>query len=205
MNSSVVVAAYAEGMLGKLLALGQGGLCAAAGEDVVQHLVFGLARHDHHDVEVLGGSADERKAANVNLLDDVRLAGAAFHRIFKGVEVHHYEVNLGDSVLGHLLAVALQLAATQYAAEHLGVQRLDPAAQYGGIARQVLHLVALVAKALDETLRAARGEQLHALGIQLLQDALKPIFVIDGDECRLDFLSVCHISVFFLQLLGSCL
>jgi len=62
--------------------------------------------------------------------DDVGLRGSAGHGLFEGVQVNHHQVDLGNRVLHHLLAVALVVATGQDAAEHFRMQRLHASAQY---------------------------------------------------------------------------
>ena len=102
------------------------------------------------------------------------------------------EVYLRDFVLCHLGAVALVVAACQYAAEHFRVERLYAAAEYRRVGGHVLHLAALVAKRLDEALRAAGREELHALRVELLKQLFQPVFVEHGDKRGLDFFLVSH-------------
>ena len=75
MNSSIVMAADAESPLCEHLAVLDVGLGTLAVENVEQHTILGLARYDDNVLEVLCSGTDERYAAYVTLLDDVRREG----------------------------------------------------------------------------------------------------------------------------------
>ena len=62
MNSGVVMAAHAKGMLCKHLAVLDVCLCAFLVENVKEQWIFCLAGHDDHVFEVLCAGADEREA-----------------------------------------------------------------------------------------------------------------------------------------------
>ena len=70
--------------------------------------------------------------------------------------------------MSHLLAVALVLTTAQYAAKHLGVERLHPASQNRRVGCQVLNLLTLKAERLNKLLRSAGTEELHALVVEFL-------------------------------------
>ena len=69
----VVVAAHSESPCGQHTAVLDVGLSTLLVQDIEQYAVFSLARNNHHVLEVLGSGADERDAADVDLLDDVGL------------------------------------------------------------------------------------------------------------------------------------
>ena len=119
-DGGVVVAADTEGCGGKLAALLEGRLGALSVQDIQQGLVLLLGGNDDDVVEVLGTCADEADAADVDLLDDVGFAGTAGHGLLKGIEVNDDEVDFGNLVFRHLLAVAFQVAATEDATEDFG-------------------------------------------------------------------------------------
>ena len=182
MNSCVIVAADAEGPGGEPLAVGQFALCALLLQQVEQSSVFSLGGHDDDVAEVLGSCTDEADATYVDFLDDVGLACTGSHRVLEGVEVHDDQVDVGDVVLLHLLAVALVLPAAQYAAEHFRVQRLHTSAQDAGVGCHVLHLAAGYAEALDESLGAARREKLYTFGVQCAQNLFQSVLMEYGNQ-----------------------
>ena len=191
-DGRVVVAADAEGVHGEGAAIGQRGAGALAVEDVEQQAVLRLRRDDDHVVEVLGSGADERDAADVDLLDDVGFRGAALHGLLERIEVDNDEVDGWYVVLCHLCLVAFQVPAAEDAAEDFGVQRLDASAEDGGIGRHVLHLAAGDAEAFDELLRASRREEFHAFFVQFFEDGVKAVFVEDRHEGGLYLLRILH-------------
>jgi hypothetical protein len=69
----------------------------------VQDLAVARRAHDDADRgEVLRGRADHRRAADVDLLDHVVLAGPARHGLAERVQVHDHEIDRLDAVLGEL-------------------------------------------------------------------------------------------------------
>ena len=90
-------------------------------------LVVAGIDHDRHEVMVLGRGADQRRPADVDVLDGGREVGAARHRRLERVEVHHDQVDRRDLVVGHRLGVAGVGAAGEDAAMDRGLQRLHPA------------------------------------------------------------------------------
>ena len=139
------MAADAKGSGSQHLAVFDIGLGTLLVENIEQHAILCLRGHDDHVLEVLGSSTDERDAAYVYLLDDVSLRGTTGHGLLEGIEVHDDEIDFGYLVLGHLLAVALIVAACQYASKHLGMQGFHPTAQDRRIGRHLLYLLAFVA------------------------------------------------------------
>ena len=69
-DGAVVVRADAEGVGRKTTAVVEGGLTVLLLEQLDEFAVIFLRRHDEHVVEVLRAGADERDAADVDLLDD---------------------------------------------------------------------------------------------------------------------------------------
>jgi hypothetical protein len=111
---------------------------------------------------VLGGRADHRGTADVDLLDHLVLGRpAAAGRPLERVEVHADQVDELDAVpLGveHVLRVVAQ---RQHAGVELGVQGLDAAAHDLGKAREVLDRPDGEPGVRQLASGAARGDQLH--------------------------------------------
>lgn len=110
-DSCVVMTRHSKGACGEFSALAEGCLCTLLVEYVEQHAVFSLAWHDHHVIEILCSSTDERYSAYIDLLDDVSLGSSVGHSLLERIEIHDNEVYLGNLVLCHLLAVAFVVAA----------------------------------------------------------------------------------------------
>ena len=114
MNSSIVMAADAESPLCEHLAVLDVGLGTLAVKYVEQHTILGLARYDDNVLEVLCSGTDERYAAYVNLLDDIRIAGATGYGLLEWIKVDNHEVDGRYLILSHLIDVALIVAAGKY-------------------------------------------------------------------------------------------
>ena len=64
-------------------------------EDLMQRSVVGLRRDDDDILEVLRCPTDEADTADIDLLDDIFLAGARGYRGFEGIEVYDHQVDEG--------------------------------------------------------------------------------------------------------------
>ena len=74
---------------------------------------------------VLGGGAQQRRAADVDVLDGGFQVAAGFgHGLLEGIEVDDYQVDGLDAILPHHRVV--KAAATQDTAMDEGVEGLDP-------------------------------------------------------------------------------
>jgi hypothetical protein len=76
---------------------------------------------------VLGRGADQRRPADVDLLDAGLAPGARLHGLAEGIEIAHHQIDRRDPVRRHGRLIGLQGAAAQDPAVDLGVQGLDPA------------------------------------------------------------------------------
>ena len=93
-----------------------------------EHLfVVGGLDHDRHVGMVLGGGADHRRPADVDVLDAIVVGGAFGDGGLERIKVHHQEIDRLDAVLLHRRGVLLVGADAQQAAMHFRVQGLDPA------------------------------------------------------------------------------
>ena len=88
------------------------------------HVVI-VARIRDHGV-VLGGRADHRRAADIDILDTVFVTGARGDGGLEGVEVDDDQVDRPDPVFGHCGLILGMVASGEDAAMDLGVQGLDP-------------------------------------------------------------------------------
>ena len=120
---------------------------------------------------VLRGATHHAGPADVDILDDVGagsgIAGTALgifrHRLRKGIEVHHHQIDRANVVLGHGGEMLGIVAHGQQAAMHLGVQRLHAAIHHFGKTGEVgnvAHRQTGVAQSLG---RAAGRDQIHTL------------------------------------------
>src|SRR3984893_16846719 len=112
---------------------------AAAFEFLDQRRVIGRIDHHRDVVPVLGRRAHQRRSTDVDVLDRfVEAYAAALDRVFKGIEVDHYQVDRLDPVLEPLAGMVLVSAARQDSAVNLGMERLDAPIEHLGRAGKVL-------------------------------------------------------------------
>ena len=115
---------------------------------------------------VLGRRADHRRAADIDILDDLVAAGAVGDGLGERVEIDDDEVDRADAVFGHRGGVRRVVAHRQQATMDHRVQCLDPPVHHLGKAGEVgdvAHAVAHVAQRLG---RAAGRNQFHAMRVE---------------------------------------
>ena len=131
---------------------------------------------------VLGGGADHRGAADVDLLDALVGGGAGGDGLPERVEVHDHQVERLDAQLGELLAVVLQAQVGEDAGVHPGVQGLDPAVQALGEAGELLDLGDRHPGGGDLRGGGAGGDELDARLVQPAGELFEPRLVVDADQ-----------------------
>jgi len=95
---------------------------------LVEDRVVGLGARDHRrERMVLRGRTDHRRAADVDVLDDVGGWQAARDAALERIEVHAHQVDVLDAVLCHGIDVRLFVAHGEQAGVEARVQRLDAA------------------------------------------------------------------------------
>ncbi|CAM5351684.1 hypothetical protein SFIMM107S_05882 [Streptomyces griseus] len=183
-DGHVVGGGVLEGLGGEPLA---GGEVEAAGlgggEDVGVPLGAG---DDGHGRVVLGGGADHRGAADVDLLDALVVGGARGDGLLERVEVHHDQVEGLDAQLGELLAVGVQAEVGEDAGVDAGVQRLDAAVQALGEAGELLDLGDRHSGGGDLPGGGAGGDELDARLVQTAGEVFEPRLVVDTDQGAAD-------------------
>ena len=149
----------------------------------VEHLAVVVRIDDHRDAGVvLGGRADHRRPADVDVLDAVGERGALRHGRLERIEIDHQQIDGRDAVRvcsGRVLGI---VADGQKAAVHLGMQRLEPAVHHLGKAGVLGHVLHGEAGVLQRLGGAAGGEDLHAARRQRLGEFDEPGLVGDRDQ-----------------------
>ena len=79
---------------------------------------------------VLRGGADQRRAADIDVLDTVFAAGARGDRRGERVKVGHQEVDLADTVLGQRREVVGPVAPRQQSTMDRRMQGLDASVEH---------------------------------------------------------------------------
>lgn len=179
-DGDVVRGRVLEGLGGEPLAGGE--VEAAAldrGEDVA---VAGRAGDDGDRRVVLGGGADHRGPADVDLLHALVGRGAGGDGLAERVEVHDDQVERLHAEVLELLLVVGETQVGEDAGVHLGVQRLDPAVQALGEACQLLDLGHGDARGGDLRGGGPGGDQLHPGLVQAAREILEAGLVVDADE-----------------------
>jgi hypothetical protein len=119
-------------------------------------VVGGVHEHGREGV-VLGGGPDHRGAADVDVLDDLRVGGvAARDRGLEGVEVHAHEVHWLDPLLNRRLQMRLVVAHREQSGVEPRVQGLHAPVHHLGEACEVLDRAHRHAR-VGESARGAAG------------------------------------------------
>ena len=101
----------------------------------------GIVRDGSHDgniLKVFCRGAHHRRAADIDVLNDLREVDAGLvQRRFKGVEIYHHHIDGLDAMLRHRFLVFRIGADVENAAVYLGMQRLYATIQHLGKSRQL--------------------------------------------------------------------
>ncbi len=136
---------------------------------------------------VLGGGADQRRAADVDVLDDLLVAhAAAGGGALEGVQVHDHQVDRSDAVLGQGLAVLLAGPDGEQAGEDGRVQRLHAAVEDLRESRVVLDRADVDAGAAKLRRGPAGGDDLHAELREGAREVDHAALVVDGQQRSFD-------------------
>ncbi len=121
-----------------------------------QHGIIVRLGHNRDIAVVFGRRPDHRRAANVDIFDNIIAPGPAGHRGGKGIEVHHHQIDGGDAMPRQRRRVRRIAAHRQNAAMHCGVQRFHPAIQHFGKAGHIGNIAHHMARRTQRRRRAAR-------------------------------------------------
>ena len=141
---------------------------------------------------VLGRGADQRGAADVDVLDAFVVRRAARDGRLERVQVDHDQVDRRDVVRGHLRAMLRQVAAAEDAAVDLRDQGFDAAVEdfrEAGVLGDFLHGDRGFAQRAG---RAAGGQDFHPVRRQCLGEREQPGLVGDRDQGAGDWDDVSH-------------
>ena len=181
-DRGVVSAGAGKGLGGELLAK----LCrgrAAILLHLIEHAqVIGRIDDDGDARMVLGAGADQRRAADVDVLDASGEIRAARRRALERIEIDGEKIDLGDGVIFERLLVAVLAAHREQPAMDFRMQRLHPPIHHFGALRDlgdVGHLEACLAQRLGG---AAGGDELHALRREATRKIDEPRLVADRKE-----------------------
>ena len=110
---------------------------------------------------VLGRRAHHGGAANVDILDDLVIAGAGGYGLLEWIEIDCNQIDRADFVCVHRSLVFGIVAYRKQAAMHLGVQRFDPAVHHFGKAGQVGNIAHRQAGLADQAVGATGRDQFN--------------------------------------------
>jgi len=135
---------------------------------------------------VLGGAPDQRRAADIDILDAGVEPGAPGHRRLERVEVDDHQIDGGDAMRGHRRLVFGIAANAEDAAMHGRMQGLDAAVEHFREAGVVGHLLDRQSGVAQGLGRAAGRQDLHAVVGQRPGEVYETRLVGDGNKGAAD-------------------
>ena len=150
------------GLLGEAAAQGQRDRAVVSGEIVEDGRVVGAVHHHRHVAVVLGGGADHRRTADIDVLDAVVVGPAGGHRRLERVEIDHQQVDGPDAVGEHRRLMLRIAADAEEAAVDGRVQRLHAPVHHLRKAGDIAHVLHRQAGFAQRLVRAAGGDELDA-------------------------------------------
>ena len=181
-DGSVVMAADGKSVSGKAMAILEGGAAFLFIVNLEELFVVVYRGYDYNVLEVFGGGTDKRDATYVYFLDDILFGSTAGNSLLERIEVDNDEVDFRYLVFAELFAITIHVAATQYAAEHLGMECLDTSAKNRGITRQGFDCDSVDAEILDELVSTTRRVNGDAICVEGFNDVLKAVLIKDRNE-----------------------
>ena len=154
-------------------------MLAQLGED---RFVLRWRDHDGDRIAVLGGGADERGAADVDVLDDRVLVRTARQRLGERVQRRDHDVDRLEPALGELAHVLGVVAPGEDACVDRGVQRADAAVEHLREAGDVGDRLHLDARVGERPAGAAGGDQVVAVLDQAAREFDEPGLVADREQ-----------------------
>ena len=125
---------------------------------------------------ILRRAAEHGRAADVDVLDRFLEGHVGLgDGLFKGVEIHHHEVDGEDAVRLRLGDVLRVFAQEEQAAVHLRVQRFDPAIHHLGKAGELGDLAGGDAFLVEQRGGAAGGDDLDAGATRPRANSTRPV------------------------------
>ena len=119
--------------------------------------------HQHRNIlVVLGGGADHRRAADIDVLDAGGKIAAAGNGFFEGIKVYDHNIDGEDFVRPHGFDMLGIAAPCQKSAVHRRMQRLDAAVHHFRKAGELAHIEHFQSGLAEDLARAAGRNQLNA-------------------------------------------
>ena len=185
-DGGVIGGGACVGLGGKLLPQRQRGRAAVAVELGNKRRVVLRLDHDHDIAVILGGGADHRRAADVDILDRGVVIGPLRDRVLERIEIDHQEIDRSDAVRLERRLMLAVVANRQQSAMHVGVQRLDAAVHHLRKAGEVGHVEHREARVAQRPGGAAGRDDLDATARQRAPKLDQSGLVRDGDQGTAD-------------------
>jgi hypothetical protein len=151
------------GLGGKATAQGQRGRALVRGEFLEDGLIVLRFDDDSDIVMVLGGGADHRRSADIDILDALLEIRALVDGCFERIEIDDQQVDRRDTVVLHRFRMVGIVANREQTAMHLGMQGLDSAVHHFRKAGQLGHILDLQSCRGDRLGSASRGDEFDVM------------------------------------------
>ena len=149
--------------LGRELQPQSGSRIAVSSDLRKDRVIIRRVAHYGHVLVILGRTAQHRRSADVDILDRlVHRHPFAGDRLTEGIEIHTHHVDELDAVLPQRFQVVRIVAASQQAAVHLGMERLDTSVADLREPRHIADVDHLHAAFSQQFHRTAGGDHLPA-------------------------------------------
>ena len=157
-----------------------------------QSRIIRNARHDGHVFKVLGRRTHHRRAADVDVLDQVAESHAWLcSRFLKRIQVHHHHIDRLDAMRGHGGLVLGVAANVEKPAVYPRVQRLHAAVQHLRKAGQIADVFDGQPRLAQRPRGSASGNQLYAMSGELPGEVDEARFIGHADERSMNGLYSC--------------
>ncbi len=185
-NLGIVGGGQSEGLGGQLAAQLRADIAVAGGDRGGEAIVIGGVGRNRHPIVVLGGGADQRHPANVDVVEAGSGIGAGRQGRGKRVEVADEEIDRRDGALGEGREVIGTVAPRQQPAMDRGMQGLDSPVEKFADTGHLGHLGDLQPDRSQFVRRTAGRDQLDAARLEPRGETGESRFVADREQCPAD-------------------
>ena len=140
--------------------MGRGRQTSRRPQFIEQRRIVGCRSNHRHVLVILGRGADHRRAADIDVLDDLfEVRILARSHLFKFVQVHHDHIDGGNIMRGERCHVLRLRPHGEHAAGHSRMDRLHAAVEHFREARQFGDILHGQPGILQRARRSSGGDQ----------------------------------------------
>ena len=189
-DGAVIGGGAGIGLGRKLLAQFEGN--AARFDGFKDGRIIGGIDHDGYKSVILGGRAHHGGAADIDIFDDLVIAGAGGDGIFEGIEIDGDQIDGADRVCVHGGNMFGIVADGEQASMYLGMKRLDAAIHHFGKAGKLGNFLHRQPVLPDQLVGATGRDQVHPGSGQPCGEIHHARFVENRKQCPPDLYCLAH-------------